>query len=281
MWTHRILPPYLLASLFGVTLSVLLPAALALFSACGSEDAATTGKRVALATEVQLAPSSALPFTNAFDFEITLDEVYLSVGELRYFSGAPIGRYQPSRLPDLLGLRQAFAHPGHYVAGDVLGEMLEPRMVELVGGGARLADGAGITGEYLSASFRFGAPPVGELADELSDAVVRVRGTARGAELELDFEISATESEVLDTYGEPVVSGCPFTEGSVDRDGTVTLAIDAALWLDQVDFSRESEVSTEGRTVLDPAGVPHEAFVRGLVKAAAYAFSYNPGSGDS
>ncbi len=280
MWTNRRSLRYLWASSFGAALAVFLPAAGALFSAC-SEAVTTTGERVVLATEIRLAPNAAEPFTNAFDFEITLDAVFLSVGELRYFAGAPIGRYEPSRFPDLLGPRQAFAHPGHYVAGDVLGEMLEPESIELLQGGSKLADGAGITGEYLSASFRFEAPPAGELGDELLDAVVRVRGSARGPEFELEFEVSATENDVLDTYGEPLVSGCPFSEGSVDQDGTVTLEVDPALWLDQVDFSREPEVNAEGRTILDSTGVPHEAFVRGLVKAAAYSFSYTPKSGDS
>lgn len=274
-------PRHLLASLVGGSFAFLLPVGAALFTACGEDTGATTGKRVVLATEVEVAPAASAGFTNAFGFAITLDRVLVSVGELRYYAGAPIGRRDRPLTPELMGLRLVHAHPGHYVAGDELGEMLEPLTIELLPGSSSLADGQGITGEYRSASFRFAAPPVGALAGDLDDAVVLVSGTAESADLALTFEVSATREEVLDTYGEPVISGCPFTGGTVAGDGTVVLTLDPALWLDQVDFSREPDVVSGQSVVLDPAEVPHEAFVRGLKKAAAYAFSFTPNSGES
>lgn len=274
-------PRHLAASIVGASLAILLPLVGTVFTACGEDSGATTGRRVVLATTVEVAPAAEARFTNAFGFEIMLDRVLISVGELRYFAGAPIGRRDPPLAPGLTGLRLVHAHPGHYVAGDELGEMLDPLTVDVLAGPAALPDGQGITGEYLSASFCFASPPVGNLADDLGGAVVIVSGIAAGADLEIAFEVSATHDQVLDTYGEPLIAGCPFTAATVDRDGTVILTVDPTLWLDQVDFSREPDVVTGDSVVLDPAEVPHEAFVRGLKKAAAYAFSFIPNPGGS
>jgi hypothetical protein len=240
---------------------------------CSGAGDATGGKRVELATRIDLSAAAQAPFTNGFGYEVTLDRVLVSVGELRYHAGAPVG-WRRSPAGQWFGVREAWAHPGHYAAGDELGEMLDPDTVDLLSAPVGLTDGEGVTGEYLSAAFSFRAPPVGSLASELGDDVVLVQGSAKSADLEFAFEAHATEADVLDTYGVPVVAGCPFSDGTVASDGTVVVTIDPALWLDQVDFAREPNVVAGETTVLDPAGVPHEAFVRGLKKAAGYAFSF-------
>ena len=269
--THR----FLLASAGGACLAILLPVASAVLSACGDDESSgTTGQRVELATRVELAPAGNGPFTNDFGFEITLERVLISVGELRYFEGEPVGWLEP--LPARTwGVRSAWAHPGHYQAGTELGEMLEPVTVDLLAAPVDLALGTGVTGEYRSAWFTFAAPPVGPDADELGDAVVLVRGEATGSDLTLRFEATARESDVLDTNDDPIVEGCPFDEQTVEGDGTVVVTIDPALWLDQVDFSRIPADETDDElVVLDPAEAPHKAFVRGLKKAAAFQFSF-------
>jgi hypothetical protein len=257
-----------------MVLVALCPLVSALQGACSEASSATTGKRVVLTTRVEVSEGATSEFTNAFAFAINLDRVLVSVGELRYFEGEPIGQ----RAPSLFGIRSAWAHPGHYQAGDELGEMLEPEAVDLLASPTELTLGEGVTGQYRSAWFTFHAPPTGSLADELDGAVVLVSGEARGPERTLTFVASATQDQVLDTYGEPIVTGCPFEDGNVTGDGTITLIIDPVLWLDQVDFARVPETETEPDTVivLDPAEAPHQAFVRGLRKAAAYSFSYQP-----
>lgn len=233
---------------------------------CSGSDS-TGGKRVELVTRVQ---ADALTFTNAFDWAIELDLALLSVGPLRYLEGAPVALGSP------FGIREAHAHPGHYVEGGTLGEMLEPTTVDLTAGVTEVYRGAGVTGEALSARFTFEAPPAGELAGELAPHVVLVEGRATSGATALRFRAAGELADVLDPDGNPFVTGCTFEGGSIDGDGSVLVTVSPPLWLDQVDFS-ELEAKGDEPVELASRGTPHKAFARGLKKGAAYSFRYSPG----
>jgi hypothetical protein len=147
--------------------------------------------------------------------------------------------------------------------------------VDLTRGVTELGSWPGVTGLALSARFCFESPPAGALAAELESDVVLVYGKASDANTTYSFRAAAGVEAILDADGHPFVAGCVLASGDITEDGTVIVAVSPAVWLDQVDFG-ELEASGE-RSELEPSGTPHKAFVRGLKKAAAYAFRYEPG----
>ena len=63
-------------------------------------------------------------------------------------------------LGDLL-VPPAYAHPGHYIEGSAMGQMLEATTVDLLGDSLELADGDGVTGLTNSARITWQTPPKG------------------------------------------------------------------------------------------------------------------------
>jgi hypothetical protein len=261
-----------LASVFGAP---------ALIEACASSSSTTTGKRIALQTRVTAGPEATTAFTNAMGWSITLDELVISTGAFYYFDGAtifsqltPAPRTPSDRLHETFGVSEAFAHPGHYVPGNARGQMLVPSSVDLHAGGAVLATGDGVTGVVRSATFSFNAPPTGPLAGELGAHVVVVEGTAtKGAETRI-FRAEIDAADVANTKSAPAVEGCPFTETTMDADGTVTLGIKLPLWFDQVEFD-SLPASTDGKPVLmTSAEIARNELVRGMKAGDGYVFSY-------
>ena len=234
-------------------------------SACS--DAETGGKRVELAGSVG---AQALAFTNAYGFAIELSTALLSIGPLRYLEGAPVASFQGFRW-----IRTAHAHPGHYVEGETLGEMLEPVTVDLARGVTDLGRGAGVTGVARSARFFFQSPAAGELSELLGQSVVLVEGSATTGGETRSFRARALLEDVLDADQHPFVAGCPFENGDIRENGAVRLTVWPSVWLDQVDFG-ELPVDAAVRSELEPETTPHKAFTRGLKKAAAYVFAYEP-----
>ena len=236
---------------------------------CGCSEAPNTGgERVTLATRVELEEKARAPFTTGLGWEVTIDEAYVSIGELRYFEGDPVTAWR------WLEIESAHAHPGHYQEGGAVGEMLEPTSVDLLASPVETALGKGVTGVASSARFSFHAPPTGPASSALSGSVVRVVGTATKDALVRPFAVSALEADVLDTEGLPQVEGCTFENGGVDAGGTVVLEVRPSVWLDQVDFSLVAESAGGAPVELPPGEIPHKGFVRGLEKAAAYGFSF-------
>lgn len=252
-----------------------LVAGLAL-EACGGDGAAgtsgTSGTRVTLHTQARPAKAPGAAFTNGVGWTVTLTKASVSVASLAYFDGEPIfSRAGPARrrgldpFRGLLGTRSAHAHPGHYVAGDALGQMTAPATIDLFAGTTRLADAAGVSGTYRSARITYGAGDHG--------VVVAVEGAAQSGAKSLRFTASAAIPDVLDSYGEPKLEGCAFTSVDVERDGTVTIALDPTVWLDQVDFA-DVKPTADG-SPSDLAGtIAFKGFTRGLKKGAGFELSY-------
>jgi hypothetical protein len=160
------------------SLSVYLLASASLLASCGPTET-TTGKRVSLRV---VAEAQKGPFTTSEGWTVTLSSAQLSVGPQYYYDGATIFSQRspswPSRLYDVL-VPSAYAHPGHYVAGNARGEMLTPTSLDLVSGGGALGTGAGTTGIVRSGTFSFQAPAQGPFASALGPNVLAVAGTDR------------------------------------------------------------------------------------------------------
>lgn len=258
-----------------------LPLGGAVAAGCGS----TGGQRISLGTRVVATEGVAAPIENEYGWSITLTAARVSIGELYYFSGAPVvasrggqPRSRPRAGPLLKGLwaiPSAHAHPGHYTEGDALGQMLEPRTVDLLVESA-LANAEAVTGRYESARFSFASPPQGELAGEMDGHVVWVEGEATKGGAVVRFRAAADEADVLTSDEEPVVEGCVFEAADIEASGTVTLTIHPGVWFDQVDFGKVEGAADADRVDLVPGEAPHKAFVRGLKKGTGYTFSYAP-----
>lgn len=243
--------------------------------ACSSEDSDDTGgKRVVLHTRVTVDPEAMNGFESGLGWHVTLDKLILTVGPFHYFDGAP--PLVQNDVERWLGLGTAYAHPGHYQAGNALGEMLETTSVDLLAGPMDLADGEGVTGIYRSARFTFPEAPSGPMAGQLGAHVALVEGTATktGEETRV-FRAIGDFSEIAKSESKAEIAGCQFVETNVEGDGTVTLTVTPHVWFNIVDFA-QAEPGAPGAPAEFPVGSqPAIAFTQGLAQLSAYRFEYS------
>jgi hypothetical protein len=255
----------------------------------------TTGRIISLKTKLDIKDDLTQPKTNALGWSVTISKAYLSIGALYYYSGDPVLSLGPTPLyparrafawlGELL-VKSAYAHPGHYIEGAAMGQMLTPTTVDLLGGSIPLADGDGVSGLVNSARFTWQAPPSGALASALEGHVVLTEGTASKDNVTIRFIAKADDTEVTDGDKKVEVAGCAFGAApglvgvDMDGDGTVTLSLVPSVWFDQVDFGYVAP-GTAGAPapdlngVIDIAGtLAWQGFVRGVKKGTAYEFSY-------
>ncbi|HVK67439.1 MAG TPA: hypothetical protein VM694_23295 [Polyangium sp.] len=270
-----------LSSAAGIFLVGLSIAAGALASACGPAET-TSGKRVALQTRIVADDGIDAPFVNAYGWSIRLSLAAVSVGPLYYFNGAPIFSASAApppprdRFARFLGLGLAHAHPGHYQAGDAMGQVLTSSSVDLAQGPADLPPGDGVTGLYRSGRFSYEPAPTGDAKDTLAGHVVVLEGEAQKDTLKRIFRVEADAADVLDAYGEPRLEGCAFEgEPDVQNDGTITIHVAPSVWLDQAEFDAVPE-STDGSPVVVPRdSLTFRAITRGFKKGSAATFEYS------
>lgn len=245
--------------------------------ACTS-DSETSGKRITLEAKIGVTPESK-EFTNAAGWKVKMTKAVVAIGALYYYDGETIfASHAPSpgrfKLSDILGIKTAYAHPGHYIPGNAKGEMLTPTSADLLAG-ANLGTGNGVSGMVRSATFAFDSPPKGPFAGALGTSAIVLEGSAeKGAEVRIfRAEISIEETKGAD--GKPEVEGCPFTPVDMQADGVVSAMVHLPLWFDRVDFEAEPK-SVDGKPVLMPQGLARNQLVRGTKAGLGYQFSYAP-----
>jgi hypothetical protein len=250
---------------------------------------------IELRTRLEVGEDLTQPKTNSLGWSVSLSQAYLSVGALYYYAGEPVlserrapRDFFPTMLAEFgaLFVKPAHAHPGHYLAGIAMGQMLDPTSVDLLAGPVYLATGGGVTGRANSATFSWQAPALGRLAAALDGHVIRIEGSATKDTMTLLFRARAQYRDLADTNDKAEVAGCAFGDppGGVgvemDANGTVTLKLLPSVWFDQVDFAYVAPGYTAAPTedadgVVDLAGtLAWQGFVRGLKKGSGYVFSY-------
>lgn len=237
----------------------------------------TAEKRVSYATRIVAADAVEAPIVNAYGWSLMLTKAAVSVGPLYYWNGSPsFASNTPKNDFRFFGIRSAFAHPGHYIAGDAMGEMLTPSSVDLALGEATLPSGAGVSGIYRSARFTFADKPVGDAVGALEGHVVVLEGEGTKDTMTRHFRAELDVADMLDASGEPRVEGCAFEgEPDVQADGTITIRVVMSLWLDQLELDAIPE-SADGKPVLLPRdSTAFRAIQRGVRKAAALQFQYS------
>lgn len=237
--------------------------------------AATEGRRVSFTTRVVAEDAVDAPIVNAYGWSIVLSRAALSIGPLYYWSGAP-ALAATNHFLRALGLREAHAHPGHYVPGDAMGQVLASSSVDLALGEAALPPGEGVSGVYRSARFSFAEKPTGSEAGALGAHVVVLEGEASKETMKRLFRAELDIADVLDAEGEPNVEGCLFEgEPDIQADGTVTIRVAPSVWLDQLELDAVPE-NLDGKPILLARdSIAFRAIARGIKKAPAISFHYS------
>ncbi len=250
-------------------------------SACASSSD-TTGRRIVLETKITAGAEATKAFTNSQGWSVSLNKLVLSTGPFYYFDGAtifsrtfPVKKSPLDRVEEWMGIRVAYAHPGHYIAGNARGQMLIPSSVDLRAGDSDLARGEGVTGIVRSATFSYSTPATGPLASELGVHVAVIEGTATKGGDSRSFRAEIEASDLANTKNALAIEGCPFNEADMQADGTVTVNIKLPLWFDQVEFDSVPQ-STDGKPVVIPASaIARNELVRGMKAGDGYVFSYS------
>lgn len=176
---------------------------------------------------------------------VTLTSARVSLSGARFFSGEvpvvrrfdPLGWLVPS----------AWAHPGHYMPGEALAELLTPLEVDLLAGDAAWGTASAVTGDYGSLQLTLGA------------SGLRLAGTAtKGA-----------DTVTFDTGGftpPSPIDGVPFHHAMDTAPGRVRLALDLAAVVTRMDFAYVGA----GPSPLDTSSPAFNGFARGVEDASAY-----------
>jgi hypothetical protein len=247
--------------------------------ACGSDgEDSTGGKRVVLHTRVTIEPAALDTFESALGWQVTLSKAATSAGPFYYFDGTPplvLGeRTSPWQYAARwLGLGRAHAHPGHYQAGNAMGEMRSSSSLDLLGGEAEFPDGDGVSGIYRSARFTF-SEPTGPAASELDGHAVVAEGVAEMGGKQRYFRAVADLSGIEKSASEGHIEGCEFSEVDVEDDGTVTVTVNPVIWFDLVDFTDAEPGSADQPAEFPIDSQPQIAFVLGVTQLSAYKFRY-------
>jgi len=236
-------------------------AALAL-GGCGSE-----AERRTFPVEMAAAP---LQGANERGWTVTLDSAHLSVGPVRFFEG----RVLLTRRFDWYSLigGTAHAHPGHYLPGDAMAEVLSTRTVSLLPGPTVLGDASAVTGEYGSLELTL-APPTAATDAEgaLGGHAVRLRGTARNA------DGGTVRFDAVADLPAPV-AGVRFEKSLGQEPGRVRIAVDLGKWLGRIDFATATDPDADGLYTLPAGSQAHNALVRGMEDTTAYVVTWEEGA---
>jgi hypothetical protein len=267
----------------GSTLSLLGMGLGAAIQACSSSPNDTTGgKLVLLHTRVEGDEIATATFTSAVGWDVTLTRALVSAGPFYYFDGAPplVLRERHENwqyAARFLGLGIAQAHPGHYQAGNAMGQMLKSASIDLLGGSVDLPDGDGVSGVYRSARFTF-AEPSGPGSAALDGHVALAEGKAeKDGENPRFFRAFADLDAIEKSASEGHIEGCELEEVDVEDDGTVTVTVNPKIWFDLVDFTEAEPGRADAPADLPDGSQPQIAFVLGTTQLSAYKFKYtNP-----
>lgn len=252
---------------------------------CGTDasgESGTAGKIVSFATRGRGDPT-ARTFLSGQGWTITLTQAAVAVGGFYFFDGDPafVHRFpakQPrERLASLLGVGIAYAHPGHYVAGNAMGEMSVPTSLDLLADTTDLPAGKGFTGRWNSGrwSMPTGAPS-GSAAAVLGSHIAFASGSAAKDGTTVYFTVTSDFANISENSSNGQIDGCVLEGGTVTGDGVITATVDMKVWFNLADFTGISEGSADAPTVLAAVDQPYKAFSLGVEQLSAYRFSYEP-----
>lgn len=178
----------------------------------------------------------------------------MPLSEVRFFEGRVLtARWSPMELL----VATAHAHPGHYVPGASMAEVLVPLELDLSKRDVLpWAEANAVTGSYGSAKLGFGA--------------VRLRGTAVKADQTIRFDTGPL------TLAAPL-EGIRFEHEVDTSPGRVRLEVDLGVLLSRIEFDRHgSAAGADGVVTFDPKSVAFNGFDRGVTDSGSYRFTWQP-----
>ncbi|MBN8230051.1 hypothetical protein JYK02_21280 [Corallococcus macrosporus] len=247
------------------------PMALALIVAllslgCGGKTEAE--RRTFTVTMTATAPTAP----NEYGWTVTPEAARLSVGSVRFFEGRVLLSSRAPRFDwySLIG-GTANAHPGHYVPGDALGEVLNAQTVDLLEG-ATLGDANAVTGAYGSLELTLVTPTAAtDAQDALEGHHARVRGTAKhtsGATVRFDATVDLPKA----------IEGVRFERDLQKEAGFVRIAVDLGKWMDRIDFATASPPDAAGVSTFPAGSQAQNGLVRGVEDTSAYVVTWVEGA---
>jgi len=205
--------------------------------------------------------------TTSTGWQVTLTEARIVVGPVRWYEGTAL--FGRSLFERLLGVSVAYAHPGHYVAGEALADITARRVVDLLRPeGTPLPQGNGVTGIVQSAAIEL-RPAEGSLADaaSLHGGTLYVRGDATKDGRTVRFDCAPVLTQV--------VQGIP-ARGDMNTSGRWDITIDVGAWIDRADFSMAPAPATPDGVVTLTEGQPFNAVTRTAPAASGFRFAWTP-----
>jgi hypothetical protein len=232
---------------------VSLPHALLLLvflASCG-----TGAQRRTFPVEMTLQPMTG---PNERGWTVTPEALHVSVGHVLLSRRAP--RFDPFLL---LG-GTAWAHPGHYLPGDAMAEVLSTTVVDLLAAApTMLGEANAVTGDYGSMELTLPIPPGGH--------AVRVRGMAThtdGRRVRFDAALDLPKP----------IEGIRFERALAEEVGRVRIAVDLNTWLGRIDFATVSPADAEGVSTFPTGSQAMNALVRGVEDTGAYVVTWVEGA---
>jgi hypothetical protein len=219
-----------------------------LFMGCGDD---TTG-RTRVRFDVR-ARGVDTTFTTSRGWSVRVTEARVSLGPLRWYEGPPI--FALRWWERALGVSVAHAHPGHYVPGAALADMLAPRVVDLTAGAVVLSAADGVTGPAQSAHMELQPPPAGG-----DTATVFVRGEATLASQRVRFRGSLALALNLEGVTAP---------GDIDRTPW-ELQVSVGRWVDRVDFAVLTPSAPDAEVEFATDSQAANAFYRAATNVGSY-----------
>jgi hypothetical protein len=210
--------------------------------------------------------------TTSTGWRVTISEARIVLGPLRWYEGTAL--FGRSLFERLLGVSVAYAHPGHYVAGEALADITTRRVVDLLRpGGTALPQGNGVTGLAQSAyiELRTAEPALADAAG-LHGGTLYVRGEATRDGRTVRFDCAPEL-----TLG---VRGIP-ARGDMTASGRWDITIDIGAWIDRADFSLVADPATPGGVVTLTEGQPFNAVTRTAPAASGFSFAWVPAGADA
>jgi hypothetical protein len=218
---------------------------------------------------------TAQPMTGANEkgWTVTPESMHLSVGPVRFFEGRVLLSKRPRfDWYSLIG-GTAQAHPGHYVAGDALGEVLSTRTVDLLAAEpTQLGEASAVTGDYGSMELTLPAPT------SASDAEGRLQGHAvrlRGGATHTDGRVVRFEATV--DLSKPI-EGIRFERELGLEAGRVRITVDLAKWLGRIDFATVGTPNAVDVQPFPASSQAQNALERGVEDTSAYAVTWMEGA---
>lgn len=203
---------------------------------------------------------------NSYGWHVTVEQAYVALGPVRWYEGAPI--FGLNVFERMMGVRLAYAHPGHYVPGEALADVTQVRVIDLMAATpTALDDATGVSGECLSARVELHAPDasLGTAAAPLHGLAVWTRGTATRMGVTVRFE-----------GGVPIdyaVRGIP-ARATFGASGGYLLSVDLAQWFDRTDFSTLMAPDDGGAAPITMTSEVANGLYRGATNGAAYGFAW-------